>query len=79
MALQAAGMKEIRVRVKPGAKAGSVHLDDDVLIVAVREPAREGKANEAVRRAVAAWAGVAPSRVSLLRGAKSREKTFTID
>ena len=69
----------VTVKVKPGAKTASVKREGDVLVVAVREPAREGLANEAVRRELAAWLDVAPSRVRLLRGATSRIKTFQID
>ncbi|MBV8151191.1 MAG: DUF167 domain-containing protein [Candidatus Eremiobacteraeota bacterium] len=69
----------ITVRVKPSSRAPSVREEEGLLIIAVREPPRENRANEAAVRAVAAWAGVAASRVSLVRGAKNREKTFRID
>ena len=46
--------------------------------MAVREPARDGQANEACRRALARALGVAASRVSLVRGARSKEKLFRI-
>lgn len=48
-------------------------------MIAVREPAREDRANEAVRRALATWLDVAPSRVRLVRGATTRTKTFEVD
>jgi uncharacterized protein YggU (UPF0235/DUF167 family) len=48
------------------------------VVVAVRERAVDGRANAAVERAVAAWLGVAPSRVTLVRGAGSRTKQLAI-
>lgn len=69
----------IQVRVKPNARTPAIHADGDGLVVAVREPAREDRANEAVRRALAAYYDVAPSRVRLVRGASARLKTFAID
>ena len=69
----------VTVKVKPGAKAASLKKEGETLVVAVREPAREGLANEAVRRRLADWLGVAPSRVRLVRGERARIKTFEID
>ena len=68
----------LRVRVKPGSRSPGVRADGNVLVIAVREPAREGRANEAARRALAAHFGVAVSRVTLMRGSTSRVKTFQI-
>ncbi len=69
----------ISVTVKPGSKAPGIEQSGDTLIVRVRERAIEGAANEAVIRAIAAHYGVAPSRVTLLRGATSRTKVFEVD
>jgi uncharacterized protein len=68
----------LAVTVRPGASATLVFLDDGIVTVRVKEPAREGKANEACRRALAKALGVAPSTVKLLRGAKSRVKMFAL-
>ena len=69
----------VTVKVRPGAKTASVKREGEMLVIAVREPAREGRANDAVRRELAAWLDVAPSRVRLLRGGTARIKTFAID
>jgi uncharacterized protein YggU (UPF0235/DUF167 family) len=45
----------------------------------VRERAVEGAANDACVRAVAEHFGVAPSRVSIVRGGTSRRKTIKIE
>ena len=49
------------------------------LIVAVGAPAVDGKATEAVRRALAEAWGCGPRRCALRLGATSRDKVFTVD
>ncbi|HYK52619.1 MAG TPA: DUF167 domain-containing protein [Candidatus Eremiobacteraceae bacterium] len=66
--------------VKPGAKAPGIIVGaDGSITVRVREPARDGEANNAVRRAIARAVGAPPSAVNLLRGASARRKLFSID
>ncbi len=72
-------VRTISVRVKPGSKSPGVTVEGGQIWVRVREPAREGKANEACRRSLAAALRVAPSRVTLLHGAGSKEKVFEIE
>ena len=48
------------------------------LIVAVGAPAVDGKATEAVRRALADALRVRPAEVTLRLGATSRDKVFTV-
>jgi hypothetical protein len=48
------------------------------LIVAVGAPAVDGKATEAVRRALADALAVRPREVTLRLGATSRDKIFTV-
>jgi uncharacterized protein YggU (UPF0235/DUF167 family) len=45
----------------------------------VTAPPVDGKANEALCRFVAKKAGVAPSRVTLIRGQTARDKTLDVD
>lgn len=56
-------------------------MDDsgDVLVVYVRERAVDGAANEGVVRAVADHLGVAPRRVTIVRGHTSRRKRLEVD
>jgi uncharacterized protein (TIGR00251 family) len=70
----------ISVRVKPGSRKGPlVEVGrDGALTVYVREPALEGKANEAVVKLLAKHLGVAPSRLDLVSGASSRVKRFRV-
>jgi uncharacterized protein len=70
----------ISVRVKPGSRKGPLveTAADGELTVYVREPAVEGKANEAVVKLLAKHLGVAPSRLDLVSGATSRVKRFRV-
>jgi len=70
----------ISVRVKPGSRKGPLVETgaDGELTVYVREPAVEGKANEAVVRLRAKHLGVAPGRLDLVSGATSRVKRFRV-
>lgn len=72
----------VNVRVKPGSKKGPLvqpNLIDDSLIVYVREPAVDGRANRAVVELLAEYYGIPKSGVQLVRGQASRHKTFLID
>ena len=68
------------VKVKPGSRKGPLveTAVDGELIVYVRQPAVEGKTNEAVVRLLAKHLGVAPSRLVLVSGATSRVKRFRV-
>jgi uncharacterized protein YggU (UPF0235/DUF167 family) len=74
----------VAVRVKPGAgrtRVGGRHEGPHgpALVVAVGAPAVDGRATEAVRRALAEALGVRPAVVSLRLGATSRDKLFSVD
>jgi uncharacterized protein YggU (UPF0235/DUF167 family) len=66
------------VKVKPGSRRPGLSRNENTLVVAVLEPAIDGRANEAVIRAVAAWLNIPPRRVTLERGAGSRTKRLDI-
>lgn len=73
----------VAVRVKPGAsrtRVAGCHLGPNgpALIVAVSAPAVDGRATEAVRRALAEALRVRTSAVNLRSGARSRDKLFTV-
>ena len=76
-------MSTIAVRVKPNAPRTRVGGRYDgphgpALIVAVGAPAVDGKATEAVRKALAGALGVRAAEVTLKIGATSRDKVFTV-
>jgi len=69
----------LAVKVTPGAREEAVTLADGAVLVKVRAPADKGAANAAVIALVARALGLAPSRVSLLRGGTSRQKVLAIE
>ena len=71
---------ELALRVTPKARRNTVEVDaDGVMRAHVTAPPEDGRANEAVRKLLAEALGLAPSRLTLLRGATSRDKVFRID
>lgn len=68
----------LRVRVKPGSSKPGFVRENDELLLRVRERAIEGAANAACIEAIAREYKVPKSRVTLVRGARSRQKTFEI-
>ena len=69
---------KIQVKVKPNAKTEEVSQEGDSFIVKVKEPPREGKANQAVIKLLAQHFGVAKSRVRILSGLKSKNKVVEV-
>ena len=68
----------LAVRVTPGARVESLEITEGRLLAKVRVKPEDGKATAAVQDLLATALGMAPSRLSLLRGATSREKLFRI-
>ena len=72
--------EKIVVRVKPGSKKGPLVQTSltGELLVYVREPAVEGRANKAVVELLAKYFEVPKSHVQLISGHTSRHKKFII-
>ncbi|HET9471589.1 MAG TPA: DUF167 domain-containing protein [Usitatibacter sp.] len=69
----------LRVHAQPGAKRTEVAgLHGDALKVRVKAPALEDRANEALAEFLAQRLGVARRDVTLVSGARSREKRFAV-
>ena len=68
----------LAVRVTPGARMEGLEIVDGRLLARVRARPEDGKANVAVLALIAAALGLPASRVTLLRGATSREKLVQI-
>jgi len=67
------------VHARPGAKhAGVKKIDDVSFIISVKEKARGGEANEAIRKAIANYFNVASSRIRLHLGRRAKRKIFEI-
>ena len=72
-------MTRFAVRVKPGAKREAVGgQHGEALVVAVTAPAIEGKANEAVRKALAKAFGVRKQDVTIVTGERGRDKVVDV-
>jgi uncharacterized protein YggU (UPF0235/DUF167 family) len=66
----------IDVTVKPGSKQPGIALEGTTITLRIRERAIDGSANAACIRALAEYYNIAPSNITLVRGAKSRKKVF---
>ena len=69
----------LAVRVTPGAAAPGIRLTEHGLAVRVTELPADGRATEAARVLLATALGVAKTRLTLDRGARSRDKVFRLD
>ena len=68
----------LAIRATPGARAEALSIAGGRLLAKVRAKPQDGAANEAIRALLAKALGCAPSQITLLRGATSREKLFRI-
>ncbi len=69
----------IEVRLNPrGGRDELLGFRDGVLRARVSAPPVDGRANDALCRLIAKRAGVAPSRVAVVRGARSRDKLLEV-
>ena len=66
-------------RVTPGARRNAIKRDGSTIRVSVTAPPEDGKANAVVATVLAQALGVAKSRLTLIRGATSRDKVFQLD
>jgi uncharacterized protein len=70
----------LNVRLTPrAARAKLVAAPDGGYAAHVTAPPVEGAANDALCKLVAKAAGVAPSRVNVVRGQRSRQKVVRVD
>jgi len=69
----------IHVKAYPNSKQQKIELVDNVYKVRVHEKADDGKANFAVIEQLSDHFKIAKSNIRLVKGVKSREKTFEIE
>jgi uncharacterized protein (TIGR00251 family) len=68
------------VRVQPRARKDEVVGErNGTIVIRVTAPPVDGKANDALCRFVAARAGVAPSKVRVVRGHAARDKVVRVE
>jgi uncharacterized protein (TIGR00251 family) len=71
--------RRISVTVKPNARSAALaKLTETEYRAAVREPARNGKANAAVIDLVARYFGLPKSQILIVRGHSSRRKVVEL-
>lgn len=69
----------IRVRVTPNAREASVtKVNESVFEVRVDEKAIQGQANKRLLEVMAKYLGVPKSKVSIVKGAKTRDKIIEV-
>ena len=72
-------MGRIAVRVQPRARRDEIVGErDGALVIRVKAPQVENKANDAVRKLLARRLAISPSRISVVHGASSRDKLIAI-
>jgi uncharacterized protein len=70
----------IAVRLQPRARRDEIAgVRDGALLVRVTAPPLEGRANRALCRLIADRLGIAPSRVTVIRGEHARDKLLAIE
>jgi uncharacterized protein (TIGR00251 family) len=69
---------KIQVKVKPNSRTEELSREGDSFIIKVKEPPKEGKANQAVVKLLAEHFGVPQSQVRILRGFRSRNKVVEV-
>jgi hypothetical protein len=71
---------DVTIRLQPRAHRDEIVGErDGKVVVRVTAPPVDGKANDALCRLIAKAAGVAPSRVAVVRGQTAREKVVRVD
>jgi uncharacterized protein len=71
---------QIMVRLQPRASRTELTgMRDGILIARVTAPPVDGKANAALCKLIARRAGVAPSRVTIVRGETARQKLVRVE
>ena len=70
---------EFALRVTPRASRNQLTEEDGQLRAQVTAVPEDGRANKAVSELLAEALGVAKTRLTLVRGATSREKVFRLD
>jgi uncharacterized protein (TIGR00251 family) len=70
---------KIFVKAKASAKKEQVEqMDATHFVVQVKAPPVQGKANEAIQKVLAEYFDIAPSRIKIVSGHTSKQKTFEV-
>ena len=69
---------KIQVKVKPNSKTEEISLEGNSFIIRIKEPPKEGKANQAVIKMLAKYFDISQSQVRILSGLKRRNKVIQV-
>lgn len=70
----------INVKAKPNSREEKIEkIDEDNYVVSVKEPPEKGKANNAIRNALAVYFKTGSSCVKIISGFSSRNKIIEIN
>ena len=69
---------KISVKVKPNSKIEKIEEQAGIFLIHVKEPPQEDKANQAVINLLSSYFKLPKSRISILKGKKSRQKIVEI-
>jgi hypothetical protein len=69
---------KIQVKVKPNSRTEELSREGNSFVVKVKEPPKEGKANQAVIRLLAEHFGVPQSHVRILSGLRNKNKVIEV-
>lgn len=70
---------KIYVKAKPNSRTEGIEkIDEQNYVVSVREPPIKGKANEAIRNALAVYFKTGTANVKIISGYSSRNKIIEI-
>lgn len=70
----------LTIQAKPNSKHPGVEkTGEHAYRVAVREPAQDGRANEAVVHTIAKYLDIPPSRVRIIRGSRGQRKVVEVE
>lgn len=69
---------KIQVKVKPNSRTEEVSQEGDSFIVKVKEPPKEGRANQAIIKLLAEHFGVPRNQIRILSGFSSRNKVVEV-
>ncbi len=73
-------MTYVRVQVKPDSRKESLsQTDEKTYSISVKEPAKQGLANDRVKELLARELGVKIQKIRLVSGHRSPRKIFDID
>jgi hypothetical protein len=70
---------KINVKAKPNSKEEKIEkINETDYVIFVKEPPEKGKANEAIRNALAIYFKISSARVKIVAGYSSRSKIIEI-